>query len=749
MKPVNLLLCLMILLPGFVLGSNSPYTDYVNPFIGTAGHGHTFPGATTPMGLVQVGPDTGLEGWDWSSGYHYSDNSIMGFSHTHLSGTGVGDLADVMLMPTTGDVDLKPGSKENPDAGYRSRFEHSDEKAEPGYYSVLLKDYNIKTELTATGHCGMHKYTFPENSESNIIIDLFHGIRSYVMKARITVVDNRTIVGYRISSGWADLQPVYFVMKFSRPFDRFGTAINNNLLWGVKDARNAHTSEANIKGAVRFDTKEGEEILVKVGISTTSIDNARENLEAEMSGWNFEDVRRKASAEWEKQLSKIRVTGKQKDKEIFYTALYHSMVTPNQIADVDGSFIGPDDKLDKTPNGKYYSTFSLWDTYRAAHPLYTLLIPDKVSDMINTMLLHYKKWGYLPIWSLWGQETHVMIGNHAIPVIVDAWLKGIDGFDEDLAYEAIKTSSTYDHNKSPFSLIDEYGYIPRNKVHESVSILLEISYDDWCVAQMARKMGKEEDYQFFSDRSKNYKNIFDESTGFMRGKDKEGNWVEPFDPLKVERPSDYTEGNAWQYTWYVPHDPQEFINLYGGVEEFSQKLDTFFHKEKKDPTEVADVTGMIGQYAHGNEPSHHIAYFYNFAGQPSKTQKYVNRICNEKYGNKPEGLSGNEDCGQMSSWYLFSAMGFYPFNPASGNYQIGTPRFEKVELTTPTGNVFTIKANNLSDDNYYIQSVRLNGKKYDKTYITHQDILKGGTLEFEMTSKPGKWDVGPGAASAQ
>ena len=717
--------------------SNYKYINYVNPFIGTGGHGHTYPGPTAPFGLVQLSPDGGTEGWDWSSGYHYSDSSIIGFSHTHLSGTGIGDMADVLIMPTTGEIKLEPGTRTDPDIGYRSRFSHDKEFAEPGYYSVHLQDYNIGVELTATPHCGMHRYTFNTNEEANLIVDLKHGIYSYVLKARLTVENNNTLVGYRITGGWADIQPVYFVMKFSKPFKNFGLATNDKLRWGVNEAYNRHRFEANIKGVVSFDVKPQEQIVVKVGISTTSIENARMNLESQIADFDFDAVKKQTQNIWEKELSVIDVDGTKKDKEIFYTALYHSFVAPNNIADVDGSFIGPDDKLDKSPTNKYYSTFSLWDTYRATHPLYTILQPERTGDMIHSMLLHYQKWGYLPIWSIWGQESHVMIGNHAIPVVVDAYKKGIKGFDYKLAYEAIKASSQLNNEKSPFPLIDKLGYVP-NEIQESVSKTLELAYNDWCVAQMAKSLGNEEDYKLFFNRSNTFKSLFDSTNGFMRGKNRAGKWTTPFDPQALSRHGDYTEGNAFQYSWYVPQAPLELMQLHGGKKQFTKKLNELFETPFTGAKNVSDVTGLIGQYAHGNEPSHHIAYFYNITDEPWKTQKYIRKICDEQYNNTPDGLSGNEDCGQMSSWYVFSSLGFYPVNPADGLYWIGTPTFHSATIHISENRKFQIVAKNLSKDNFYIKSAKLNGKNISSLLISHDDIMNGGVLEFEMTNKPFK-----------
>ncbi len=714
--------------------SKFKYINYVNPFIGTSGHGHTYPGPTTPFGLVQLSPDTGVEGWDWSSGYHYSDSSIIGFSHTHLSGTGIGDMADILIMPTTGKLQLQPGTRKNPDSGYRSRFTHDKEYAKPGYYKVHLADYNVDAELTATSHCGMHRYTFNTKEKANIIVDLKHGIYSYVLKARLQVEDNQTLVGYRFTSGWANIQPVYFVIKFSKPFKNYGIATHDILSWGINEAYNRHRYEANIKGVVSFDVLPNEQIVVKVGISTTSIENARMHLESQIIGFDFDAVKKQTQEMWERELSVIDVEGSQKDKEIFYTSLYHSFIAPNNIADIDGSYIGPDDKLDKSPTKKYYSTFSLWDTYRASHPLYTIIQPERTGEMIQSMLMHYQKWGYLPIWSIWGQESHVMIGNHAIPVIVDAYTKKMKGFDYILAYQAIKASSIINNEKSPFTLINKYGYVP-NEIQESVSKTLELAYNDWCVAQMAKGLGKTEDYEFFLKRSNSFKSLFDSSTGFMRGKSSTVEWTTPFDPQALSSHGDYTEGNAFQYSWYVPHAPCELMQMLGGVKPFTKKLDELFETPFTSAKNVSDVTGLIGQYAHGNEPSHHIAYFYNLTNEPWKTQKYIREICDEQYNNTPDGLSGNEDCGQMSSWYVFSSLGFYPVNPADGIYWIGTPTFNSATIHISEKNKFNIVAKNLSKKNKYIKTVKLNGKNLNELQIKHDEIINGGLLEFEMTDE--------------
>ncbi|GJM64160.1 GH92 family glycosyl hydrolase [Persicobacter diffluens] len=721
----------------FALAQPLELIHQVNPFIGTGGHGHTYPGATLPFGMVQLSPDTGIEGWDWSSGYHYSDASIMGFSHTHLSGTGLGDLGDVLLMPTIGEVKVVAGDKDQPDQGYRSRFSHDNENAHPGYYQVFLDDYQINAELTATLRTGVHRYTFPQSNESNIIIDLKHGIRDKATKASLEVQGSNRIVGYRKSTGWADLQSVYFVIEFSKPFEKFGTAIDDHFFWGVNNPRNGHVGTANVKGAVRFSTQKNEQITVKVGISPVSIDNAIENLNAEAKGKTFDQVKGRAERLWEDQLSKLTVTGNSDEAKIFYSAVYHSMLAPNVNSDVNGQYIGPKDQQQQVKDQPYFSTFSLWDTYRATHPLFNLVEPKASSEMINSMLMHYQQWGYLPIWSLWGQETHVMIGNHAISVIAEAFQKDIPGIDWKLAYEAVKASSSMDHYHSPFSLIDQYGYVP-NDYRENVSITLEIAYNDWCVAQMAKAMGHQQDYEYFIKRSKSYENIYDHEVGFVRSKNRKGEWRENFDPEALTRIGDFTEGNAYQYSWFVPHDVKGLQSMVGGASQMETKLDALFQTERTDAGSVADVTGFIGQYAHGNEPSHHIAYLYNTVGAYDKTQRYLNQICNTMYRNAPDGLSGNEDCGQMSSWYVFSALGFYPVNPAEGLYYLGVPRFNQATVKLPNGKTFEVISDKKDADDFYVKRVSLNGKVLDRLYLTHQEVSEGGVLEFKMCKKPKK-----------
>jgi predicted alpha-1,2-mannosidase len=727
-------------------------TSYVNPFIGTGAvdknslSGSNFPGATTPFGFVQLSPDTQDNPDNPASGYDYNDKTIVGFSHTHLSGTGVADLFDILMMPTTGEIRSAAGDEKIQGSGFRSRFSHQKESARPGYYQVKLQDYGINAELTSTEHVGMHRYTFPKTEQAHVILDLDHSMdkkRPYwsckIIGAEIRVVDNKTIEGYRILTGWAKLRKVYFHAEFSQPM------VNSVLFNGRKGYEHAAVQNgSSIKAALNFDARVKNELLVKVALSPVSIENARENMKAELNGWDFNHVVQQSADQWEKELRKIKIEGTPVQKEIFYTGLYHAFTQPNNMADVNGDYQASDLSVKNAADKKHYSTFSLWDTFRAAHPLYTLVQPERTADFVNSMMRQYDTYGYLPIWQLWGDENYCMIGNHAIPVIVDAALKGIQGFDLNKAYEAVKGSSMLSHPGSPFEVWEKYKYIPEDLQSQSVSITLEMAYDDWCVAQLARKLGRTEDYIHFMKRSSYYKNLYDQQSGFFRAKDKEGKWISPFNPLQYggNGGNPYTEGNAWQYFWFVPQDVPGLIDLVGGDKMFTGKLDQFFSL-KDLPGEVnGNASGFIGQYAHGNEPSHHVAYLYNYAGQPWKTQQYVARILNELYNNSSSGYSGNEDCGQMSSWYTFSAMGFYPVNPASGIYMIGSPVLKEATIKLADGKQFYVSAKNVSEKNVYIQSVKLNGKTYNKTYITQENIVKGGELEFVMGSKPNyKWGI--------
>ncbi len=731
-KTSFLLLSFVISTAGFA--QKTP-AEYVNTFIGTGGHGHTYPGATMPFGMVQLSPDTRLEGWDGCSGYHYDDNYIYGFSHTHLNGTGVPDLCDILFMPTTGETRWNNGSDGKP--GYGSHFKHSSENSEPGYYKVFLDDYGITAELTATTRVGMHCYTFPASIESNILLDLFH--RDEVLESSIKVINNTQIEGLRRSRSWAENQYVYFVAEFSRPFLSYEIAVDNKTQPGITSAEN----KKNIKAIFHFNTTKGEKIYVKVGISAVNEKGAGLNLNTEIPDWEFEKVRSDAKTAWNNELSKIEVEGgTDQQKTVFYTALYHTMVNPNTYMDVDGFYRGRDLKVHRDRSFTNYTVFSLWDTYRAFHPLMTIIDQKRTLDYIKTFLTQYDQGGLLPVWELDANETFCMIGYHSVPVILDAYLKGITGFDTEKAFEAMRKSATREGNIG-LQALDQNGYISSEDESESVSKTLEYAYDDWCIAQFASSIGKNDEYKYFIKRGQNYKNVFDASTGFMRARTN-GGWFNPFDPFEVN--FNYTEANSWQYSFSAVQDMDGFIQFLGGKQNLAKKLDQLFSASSKTSgRDQSDITGLIGQYAHGNEPSHHIAYLYPFAGQPWKTQKLVHQIMNTLYRNNPDGLAGNEDCGQMSAWAVMSAMGFYQVTPGTDEYVIGTPWFSKVTINLENGNKFSIKAKGISPNNFYIQSATLNSKRYDASFIKHEDIMNGGELSFTMGSQPNKkWGVGPG-----
>ncbi|HEX2983825.1 MAG TPA: GH92 family glycosyl hydrolase, partial [Ignavibacteriales bacterium] len=731
---------LLVLACSAAFAQSENLSKYIDPFIGTGFHGHTFPGPCVPFGMVQLSPDTGNRDWDWCSGYHDSDGSLMGFSHTHLSGTGGADLGDILFMPYTGDWRTIPGSKENPEEGYRSRFSHTDEKAEAGYYSVKLESYNIFAELTATQRCGFHKYTFPKSDKSNIIIDLNHGISDEAKEAWVELVSKDEVRGVRRSGGWAPDHYVYFYAKFSKPIDEFAVAVDEKI------TNEKYAKGKNVKALLRFKTKAGEEVLAKVGISAISAENALANLNAEIAGWDFDRIRKQAAKAWDKQLEKVVVEGKSDaQKRVFYTSLYHALLVPYLFTDANGEYKGMDNKIHKAEGFKYYTLFSLWDTFRAAHPLYSIFTPVENNDFVKSKIAKYDEAGRLPVWELHSTETWCMIGYHSIPVIADAYLKGYGNFDIEKAYKAMKESA--EDSIRGLKYYKRYGYIPYEMENNSVSITLEYAYDDWCIAQVAKKLGKQDEYEHYTKRALSYKNMFDVSTGFMRGKDAGGKWRRDFNPFNVSilGKGDFTEGNSWQYTFFVPQDINGLIDLYGGAKNFTAKLDDMFNQEPVNDNEQSlDVSGLIGQYAQGNEPSHHVAYLYNYGGEAYKTQARVKNIMTTMFTDKRDGLCGNEDCGQMSAWYVFSALGFYPVNPADGVYVIGSPVFDKAELTLSNGKKFAVTAKNVSDKNIYIQSAALNGKPYNYSYITHKDLLKGGELVFVMGSEPSNWGCAEG-----
>ncbi|OIQ38031.1 MAG: alpha-mannosidase [Bacteroidetes bacterium MedPE-SWsnd-G1] len=721
---------------------NTTPTDFVNPLIGTGGHGHTYPGATVPFGMIQLSPDNGTSGWDWCSGYHYSDSITIGFSHLHLSGTGIGDLYDIRLMPINKKVDLTTPIKSRDDIPYKSSYTHTQEVSKAGYYSINLIDHNIKAELTTDLRTGFHKYTYAENEPQSVIIDLGFAINwDRPTETNLKIEDKFTISGYRNSSGWAKNQKVFFVAKFSKSLKEYDLVVDSKYVEKTKSVKGTKTAVQ-----LFFNDVNNESLEVKVGLSSVSIENALENMSDHTERFEFDKIKNEAEKKWEQNLSKIHIeTPSDSLKEIFYSALYHTQIAPVTFSDKNGEFRQSNDSIYKTDKFITYSSLSLWDTFRAEQPLLTILDPNRVSDIVNSMLVYYNQNKTLPVWNLYGNETNTMTGYHSIPVIAEASLKGIKGFDIEKAYSAMKTTMMQDARG--LSIYKEYGYIPYNLLDESVTITLEYAYNDWCVAQIAKLLDKQEDYEYFLNRSKAYKYLFDPETGFMRGKNNTGTgWHEPFDPkYSAHRVhADYTEGNAWQHSWFVLHDTNELIKLHGGNNKFSNKLEQLFSESSEITGEnvSADISGLIGQYAHGNEPSHHIAYMFNFAKQPWRTQYWVREILKSQYFATPDGLSGNEDCGQMSAWYVFSSMGLYPYNPSSGLYQIGSPLFEKSVIKITENTNFTIIAENVSDKNKYIQSATLNNVNFNRTVLMHQELKNGGTLHFVMGDKPNtNWGV--------
>jgi len=744
-------------------------TQWVDPFIGTGGDGHTFPGAVVPFGMVQLSPDTAAvsrgvdpqaEIYKHSAGYHYDDSTITGFSHTHFSGTGHSDLGDLLIMPMTGTAQIQPGTPETPDEGYRSRFSHENESATPGYYSVELADYKIKAELTATTRTGLHKYTFTEKGQGHVLLDLtasIYNFKNKVIWSDVRVIDPQTLLVYRSTNGWAKQRETYFAIRFSRPFDDIELINEDNNRYRCngclsKDSKKnkpstivnsaiQYTAGKAIKVLTHFNEANKEPLLIKVGLSAVSRKNALENLTTELPHWNFEQVRQQAKQQWQQQLSVVEAKGDSAQKRQLYTALYHALQAPSIYQDVNGQYRGVDGEIHQAKGFQHYTLFSLWDTYRALHPLLTYIAPDKVSDMIQSMLVHYQQ-SYddmLPIWSFQAHETWTMIGYHAVSVISDAYLKGIQDFDTELAMKAMIATA----NNSRYDAIDDYkkfGYVPMDKLSESVSITLEYAYDDFAIARMAQKMGHNSVAKTFFERANSYKNLFDDEVNFMRGKNSEGKWNPDFDAEEAKLMGPFTEGNSFQYTFYVPHDVDGLINLIGGDNAFEQRLDLLFNKELNHEKikEHEDIAGLIGQYAHGNEPSHHIAYLYNNAGKPWRTQERIRQIMDTLSSDQPDGLAGNDDVGQMSAWYVFSAMGFYPVAPGDLSYSIGAPQLPHISLNLANGKTFSVDAKHLSKANKYIKSVSLNGQPLNRSYLTHDDIINGGKLEFIMSDQPNK-----------
>lgn len=709
-------------------------TQFVDPRIGTGGHGHVFYGANVPYGFIQLGPTSIPQSWDWVSGYHVSDSTVIGFPHTHLSGTGIGDLHDINVMPVVGEVTYSRGDASSYETGLWSYSDRSKEVVTPGYYRTHLSRYNVDVELTATRRVGFHKYTFLGNESPAIVFDMVNGgCWDKTTEAVIRVVNDSTVSGYRYSKGWADDQRVFFRAEFSRKFDNVEFIVNDS----VKEGDMA--KGAQLFARVNFAAGNKEPVYMKVALSPTSEEGAQLNMQTELSGWDFEKTIADAKAAWNKELNKVKVyTTDEASKKIFYTSLYHTLFAPSEFCDVNGDYYGADKQMHKGEGFVNYTTFSLWDTYRAAQPLMTILHPEKMSDVINTMLHIHQQQGKLPVWHLMGCETNCMVGNPGVPVVADAILKDIKGFDTELAFKALKESSMLPERGMEHRI--EYGFIPADKMTEAIAYDMEYAIADWAVAQAAQKLGKQEDYEYFLKRSKSYKNYFDASTGFMRGKMLDGSWRTPFSPYaSSHREDDYCEGNAWQYTWLVPHDVEGLVECFGSKEAFVNKLDSLF-LANGDMGEASspDISGLIGQYAHGNEPSHHTVYLYTLVGQPWKTADRIKEILHTMYTDQPDGLSGNEDVGQMSAWYILSSFGFYQVEPAGGKFVFGYPNFDKVEITVPAGK-FVIERENKGQQNNYIQGIVLNGTEYKKPWIEYADIMKGGELKFLMGDEPVVW----------
>lgn len=729
------------------------YVSYVNPFIGTGGHGHTFPGPVVPHGMIQPGPDTRIDGWDSCSGYYYPDSTINGFSHTHISGTGCCDYGDILLMPTVGEQRYEPTGLASQQVAYASAFSHDSEVAVPGYYTVYLKTYGVKAELSATTRAAIHRYTFPQSSESGFILDLDYSLQRQENKEMvIEVLSDTEIRGYKRTAYWAFDQPVYFYMKFSKPF-------TYKLVDDTVTVDDEVGEQARMKALLNFSTSQNEQVLVKVGISAVDMEGARANVEKEIPDWDFDKVCLSASVAWNQFLSKIDVHTEDRDQlAIFYTGLYHMAIAPSIFTDVDGRYLGMDHQIHKTiPGENYYTIFSLWDTFRAVHPLWTILDHKLNSDFIRSLIKKSEQGGIYPKWDMASNYTATMIGYHAVSLIADAYAKGYRDFDIQKAYKAALRAAEYDTTgiKCPRWMIpylmpaaryykNKMGYIPCDKENEAVAKGLEYAYDDWCIAQLASALGDTANAVKYTRFAKGYQKYYDSSTGFMRGLDSHGKWRTPFNPkASNHRNDDYCEGNAWQWTWFVPHDVDGLVNLMGGRTKFIQKLDSLFTIDStiEGTATSVDISGLIGQYAHGNEPSHHIIHFYNYVGQPWKTQELVDKVLTTLYFNDVEGLSGNEDCGQMSAWYIMNAMGFYQVCPGLPVYSIGRPLFDKVTITLPENKIFTIFAKNNSKGNKYIKAVKLNNKTLDTPFFTHDDIKGGGTMEIIMTNKRTNWGI--------
>ena len=725
------------------------YTQYVNVFIGTGGHGHTYPGAVVPHGAIQPSPDTRIYGWDACSGYYYNDSTINGFSHTHLSGTGCCDLGDVLIMPTVGEQDITQEEERGQTKAYASAFSHEREKAEPGYYSVMLDRYGIQAEITSTTRGAIHRWTFPKSEDAGVIVDLDYSLEDQTnIGMQLEVISDTEVVGHKMTKFWAFDQYINFYAKFSKPFTY--TIVDDTVTVGDKQ-------KPRRKALLKFaGTEEGEVIYAKVGVSAVDIDGAKNNVLSEIPEWDFDGVKAAAHQRWSEYLAKIDIeTGDADHRAIFYTALYHAGLQPYTFTDADGRYYGMDMKVHQGDAEKpVYTIFSTWDTFRAWHPLQTIIAPEFNGELVKSLLLKAREGGILPMWELCSNYTGCMIGYHSVPIIADAYIKGYRDIDINEAYKAMRRTAEYDTTgiiapKAVTAILmnqakywkNKVGYVPCDKDNEAVAKALEFAYNDWCIAQIAKEVGDTAGVALYENFAKAYKIYYDPEVGYMRGKDSEGKWRTPFDPARsTHRSDDYCEGNAWQWSWFVPHDPEGLMDLVGGKDVFLSKLDALFAASSEITGESvsADISGLIGQYAHGNEPSHHIIHFYNYAGQPWKTQELVDQVLYTLYFNNDNGLSGNEDCGQMSAWYILNAMGFYQVCPGKPVYSIGRPLYDKVTINLTNGKKFVIEAINNSRENKYIQSMELNGKALTEPFFTHDDIMQGGKLVFTMGNTPKK-----------
>jgi len=761
-KFLRLLVILLLMSANHLSAQNSPLY-YVNPMVGTKSMGHTFPGACAPFGLVQLSPDTEMiphnidgiyqpDAYKYCAGYQYDDKTIVGFSHTHFNGTGHSDLGDILIMPMTGEVKLDMGTEENPESGYRSRFSHDNEKAEAGYYSVLLQDYDILAEMTATERVGVHRYTFPKNTETgHIILDLDYGIYNYdgkVLMANLRVEDEYTLTGYRITRGWSRMNYTHFAVKFSKPIQNYGCSNKEKVLytgfWRKFDMTDNFPEMfgKHLTAYFDFDFSDGKPLEIQVALSPVDCRGAMKNLEVETGGKFFDDIRNETQRKWEKELSCIQFEADEETKYVFYTALYHTMINPSVYQDVDGRYRGIDHNIHQAEKGATnYTVFSVWDTFRAQHPLMNLIKPSRSTQFVNSMLNHYKQSVHkaLPVWSHMGNENWCMIGYHSVSVVSDAIAKGLD-IDKELALEACVNSSNVDYFDGTGDY-KKYGYVPLERSSSAASITLEYSYDDWTIHELANRLNNSEISQEYASRALNYRNIFDHSLHFARPRLKDGTFKEDFDLLDTHGQG-FIEGNSWNYSFFVPHDVKGLINEMGGEKQFVRRLDSLFTMELPskyfEKTEDINEEGLMGNYVHGNEPSHHVAYLYKWTNEPWKSEYRLHEIMRQMYKNKIDGLSGNDDCGQMSAWYIFSALGFYPVCPGSDQYVIGSPRTKEATIYLENGKTFSVKTENLSDNNVYVKSIKLNGKKHEKHFITHEDILKGGEMLFEMSNKPNR-----------